>query len=88
MVGLRRNIPHELFPQLNAAGRLVALDWSFWKDPPVVEDGNNTGATSEDDNENRIGREEGSGDIVDMVEEQDQTPDTEHSSPASSESHD
>ena len=37
-VRLRKTIPPKLFPQLNAAGRVRILRWSFWKDPPVTAD--------------------------------------------------
>ena len=75
MVGLRRNIPHELFPQLNAAGRLVVLDWSFWKDPPVAADEGGSDVSGEGNNENDAEGEESAEHIRDTAEEENDEPD-------------
>ena len=74
-VGLRRNIPHELFPQLNAAGRLVVLDWSFWKDPPVTADEDGRDVSGEGNNGNGAEGEESGEHNRDTAGEENDGPD-------------
>ena len=54
IVGLRRTIHPELFPQLNAAGRLMVLDQSFWLDPPVTADELGSDGSGEGNNKNDV----------------------------------
>ena len=75
-VGLRRNIPHELFPQLNAAGRLWVLPESFWNDPPVTADEDGSEVSGEGNKENEVEGEESGKHIRDIAEENDDGPDT------------
>ena len=70
IVGLRRTIHPELFPQLNAAGRLMVLDQSFWLDPPVTAEELRSDGSGEGNNKNDVEGEEGGEQIRDTAEEE------------------
>ena len=74
-VGLRRTIPPELFPQLNAAGRLWVLPGTFWKDPPVTADEDGSKVSGEGNKENNVEGEESGGHVRDTAEGQNGGPD-------------
>ena len=75
-VRLRRTISPKLFPRLDAAWQLEVLDQSFWLDPPVTANEEDSEVSGEGNKENDVEREESGGCIRDIVEGEDDGPDT------------